>query len=421
MIQASLMLRIIGAVLIGVWLFGGLVAVLNAWRKTPQTSKASVTEPTHSVANFVSVPVQALSPDTLNLTDLPIWWLDRDLRLAGANDAYARAVAHPTADGAVRDNTEIVPGSRALAAEARATDRAIVSEERIIVSGETRVFQIIAIPLRNGEVAHLALDETARHAANMNAATHARALGEALDSLTTAIALFDSNEVLHLHNSAFAEMFALDRAWLSTGPELGVVLDAMHTAGRLPEERDFARWRAERCAWATRDVDRIDETWLLPGGQIFRVAVLSRGDAGLVMMVEDKTEYMRLIAGRDQLLAAQAAMLDHLQEGVAVFGPDGKLKLFNRRFAEIVIASPETLAAAPQAEKLMDHLARLLDEPERARGLRALIIGATAGREARSGRINSTLGFTIEYSAVPLPDGDALLIANAIGQPTSPI
>lgn len=408
------MVRLIGAVLIGVWLFGGLVAVLGAWRKSPHPTPRPLVESTVRLAKAASMPMEVLSPEVFNLTALPIWWVDRDLRLAGANDAYARAVGHPTASGAVRDNAEISPVSRALAAEARATDRAVVGEARVTIDNERRLLQIIAIPLQSGDVAQLALDETRRHAANTDANTRARALGEVLDCFTTAVALFNPQEILYYHNAAFAEMFLLDREWLGGGPEFGVLLDAMRASGRLPEERDFSKWRAERRAWISGNQDRIDERWLLPGGEILRASFIPRGGNGPLLIVEDQTERVQLMASRDQLLAVQAVMLDHLREGVAVFGPDGKLKLFNRRFAEIVIASPNALAAAPQADKLMDHLAGLLNEPERAQGLRSLIVSATAGREASSGRITSTLGFTIEYSGVPLPDGDALLIANVV-------
>lgn len=415
MTNGPLLLRVIGAVLIGVWLFGALVAILGMWRKPHRVDPGEMPKasPSNATRGAPSLPVQVLTPEAFNLSSLPIWWVDSDLRLAGANEAFAQAVGYPTALGAVRANVEFAPGARALTAQARQTNRPVVGEGRVTIDGQRHLLEIIAVPLRSGEVAHVALDETRRHAAQNDAAARARALTETLDQLAVAVALFDDAGILLHHNLAFAEMFALDRAWLDTRPDLDRVLDAMRTAGRLPEERDFTRWRAERRAWITSPADRIEESWSLPTGVLLRVVVMPRSGEGPLIVVEDETERTRLAAIRDQLLTVHAATLDHLREGVAVFGPDGKLKLFNRRFAEIVMASPQTLEATPQADVLMEHLAGLLNEPERAQGLRSLIIGATAGREARSGRITSTLGYVVEYSGLPLPDGNALLIANA--------
>ena len=347
-------------------------------------------------------------------TQMPIWWLDRDLRLAGANDAYARLVGRSTVSSAVHEDVQIAPGARALAAEARATERAVTGEATATVDGRPQTLRTVVFPLQSGAIVGLAFEEARTRSDAFSSLANTSELKEALDFLTIALALFIPDGQLSLCNTAFAKMFSLDAEWLKKQPEFGILLDAMRAVGRLPEERDFTQWRAERRAWICSDKRRVDEPWLLPSGEILRVSFLPLSDGSTLLAVENQTREVNLLADRDQLLAVQAVILDHLEEGIAVFGPDGKLKLFNKRFADIVIASPETLSAAPQADKLMNHLAGLLNEPERAQGLRALILGATAGREANSGRIKSTLGFTIDYSGVPLPNGDALIIIKAI-------
>ena len=406
MFEASPTLRLFGAVLIGLWLTATVVAILAARRRAPGAAIdiPRKTRPPPSP--------DALSPAVFNLSTLPIWWVDRDLVLAGANDAYARAVGHADGNAAIRARADLAPGSRTLTAQARDTQRAIVGDERVTIDGERRLLEIIAIPLRGGEVAHLALDETRRHAAHTAAAARARALADTLDDLATAVAWFDATTALAHHNRCFAETFALDRGWLETRPEFGRVLEAMRTARRLPEVSDFAEWRARCAAWFGTD-QSASENWTLPGGTLLHMKARAR-DGGVLLLFENGTEHAHLAAARDRLLEVHATTLDHLREGVAVFGPDGKLKLFNRRFAEIAVASPETLAADLSADRLMEHVAGLMSEPERARDLRTIIVDATAGRTARRGQFTSKLGFTIEWSAVPLPDGDALFTFNAM-------
>ena len=354
-----------------------------------------------------------LSPNVFNLSSLPIWWLDRGLRLAGANEAYARAVGHPTPESAVAANAELAPGARAIAAEARETDRAVVGEERATVDGERRLLEILAVPLQGGEVVQLALDETRRHAAYTLAAARARGLSDTLDELAVGTAWFDHTTMLKHASAPFARLFALDPAWLDTRPTFERVLDAARAASRLPEQRDFTAWRDARRAWFDApDESQFEEDWPLPGGALIHVTGKTRA-GGLLLLCEDRTRNARLVAEHDRQLAVHGAILDHLREGVAVFGPDGRLKLFNRRFAEIVVAAPEMLAADLPVERLMEHIAGLLSHPGQARDLKELIVRATAGRTAHRGRTASTLGYTIDVSAVPLPDGSALITFEA--------
>ena len=412
--------RLFGAALLGVWLAGTVVALLALWRRrSVVVAEAPPPAIEPAPARLSRQPFAPdLSANVFNLSPLPIWWVDRDLRLAGANDAYARAVGYPTAEGAVRADAELASGTRSLAAEARRTDRTVVGEARVVIAGERRLLEIIAIPVLGGDVVHLALDETHRHAAHTAANTRARALAEALDELPTGVALFDATSTLLQSNIAFARMFLIEPAWLEMRPDFRRVLDMMRDGGRLPETIDFAAWAAARRAWFAAE-DAIEEVWMLPGGTILRVHARPR-DGGLHLLFEDETERTRLAAEREQLLRVHTATLENLREGVAVFGPDGRLRLFNRRFAEIVVASPETLAEDMPAERLMEHIAGLLDDPAKAGDLRQLIVTATVGRTALSGRTTSRLGYVVDVAAVPLPDGNALITCTAVERAAVP-
>lgn len=412
MIEAPPLFRLIGAMLVGIWLAATLVSLRGRLIRSDTGIRPPSRE--RRGPGSIASPEMSLTAEVFNLTSLPIWWVDQDGRLAGANEAYASAVGHPTAAGAVRDQAELAPGARGLATEARATDRAVVGEERVSVNGERRILEILAVPLKGGDVAHLALDETRRHAAHSEAATRARGLAEILDEMDAAAALFDGSGALRHHNSAFLQLFGLDGEWLETRPSLDRVLDAIRQADRLPETSNYVVWRDERRAWLTSDKTRIEERWALPGGTLLRSTILPRGGEGPLWIIDDETDRVQQQAAQDRLRAVQAAMLDCLEEGVAVFGPDGKLVSFNQRFAQVVIASPAELEAAPGADRLMERLSGLLNEPERAQRLRELIVGATAGRTGGHGRVTSALGFTVDYSAFPLPDGNALIVCNVI-------
>lgn len=411
--------RLIAAALVGIWIAATLVALFGAWRRGSAPAPADAPAVPTLAPPQDGLLLADFSPDMINLSSLPIWWVDRDLKLAGANDAYARAVGYPTAAGAVRANAELAPGTRRFAAQARESDRAVVGEERVVVAGDHRLLEIIAIPLRGGEVAHLALDETRRHAAYTAANGRARALVDTLDRLATAVAWFDATGALEHFNRCFVDLFAQDSAFLDARPDFDRVLDSMRAAGRLPETRDFPNWRARLRAWFDAPGRQTVEEWSLPGGMLLTVHIQPR-DGGLLLLFEDRTEQAALAAARDSLLRVYGTMLDSLREGIAVFGPDGRLKFFNRRLAEIIVAPADLLAVDLPAERVIEHLGNFVGEPARADDLRAMIVGATAGRVGRGGNVISTLGYLVEFAAVPLPGGNALITCSATKVATTP-
>src|SRR3569623_2322581 len=76
-----------------------------------------------------------------------------------------------------------------------------------------------------------------------------------------------------------------------------------------------------------------EDVWHLPGGQTYRVVAQPHPFGGLTFLYEDVTARLTLESDYNTLVKVQSAALDTLSEGVAVFGPDGKLKLHNAAFA----------------------------------------------------------------------------------------
>ena len=72
----------------------------------------------------------------------------------------------------------------------------------------------------------------------------------------------------------------------------------------------------------------------MPGGKTLRVVAQPHPFGGLTFLYEDVTERLTLESSYNTLIKVQSATLDTLQEGVAVFGPDGKLKLHNAAFGK---------------------------------------------------------------------------------------
>ena len=60
----------------------------------------------------------------------------------------------------------------------------------------------------------------------------------------------------------------------------------------------------------------------------------------------------------------QRETLDTLREGVAVFAPNGRLRLYNRAFATIWRLNPRQLDGEPHIEEIIAWCRVLYDAPE---------------------------------------------------------
>jgi signal transduction histidine kinase len=126
------------------------------------------------------------------------------------------------------------------------------------------------------------------------------------------------------------------------------------------------------------------------------------------MIVEDRTEQVRLASARDTLLRVRTATFDNLFEAISVFASDGRLYLWNKRFSEVWELDEQWLSEHPRVDELVPAMARRLVNPTAAAQVREMVRSTTSGRRSGTGRVSMTDGRHFEFAAVPLPDGNAL-------------
>ncbi len=199
-----------------------------------------------------------------------------------------------------------------------------------------------------------ALDVTEITAAEARLQQHADAHSATLDSLQTAVAIFGRDQKLTFYNKAFVRLWGLPENFLERHPGDGEILDRLRDARKLPEQRDYQAWKRARLALyheAQRQTAS-EETWHMPGGQTIRVVTQPHPFGGLTFLYEDVTARLALESDYNTLMKVQSATLDTLSEGVAVFGPDGRLKLHNAAFARIWEMEPQDLQDEPHVRTI---------------------------------------------------------------------
>jgi signal transduction histidine kinase len=209
-------------------------------------------------------------------------------------------------------------------------------------------------------------------------------------------------------NVPFQRIFALKPAVMLDPPQFDRLLDMARDAGRVPEARDFPAWRRERAGWFMASTPQ-EEAWMLADGTHLRVVAQPLPDGGMMLIAEDRTEQLRLSAVRDTLLRTRTATFDSLFESVAVFAPDGRMQLWNRRFAADWGLDEAFLDTHPRIEALLERIARRLAKPAKAKAVGDAVRAATLDRKQTGGRVVLADGRSLEYAGVALPDGNGLL------------
>ena len=111
----------------------------------------------------------------------------------------------------------------------------------------------------------------------------------------------------------------------------------------------------------------------------------------------------------NSLIGVQRETLDNLHEGVALFGSDGRLKLYNPAYANIWHLDPSVLNEEPHVSDVIAACRTLMDEDEVWDELKIGVTSLDDSRRPLGSRLGRPDGAIIDFSSVPLPDGATLL------------
>ncbi len=227
------------------------------------------------------------------------------------------------------------------------------------------------------------------------------------DRLATAFAVFDPTQRLTHFNQAYVDLWQLDPEWLAIHPRDGEILDRLRQARRLPEKADYREWKKSWLSSYGTNA-QIEDQWHLPDGRTLHVIADSDGEAGVTYLYENVTERIGLESRYNALIQVQRETIETLREGVAVFAPNGRLRLYNEAFANIWQLNPLQLDGEPHIEDIISWCRPLYDAPEEWERTKAAVTAIVAERHFES-EFNRPDGSVLACAAMPLPDGGTLL------------
>lgn len=340
----------------------------------------------------------------------PAWIAAADGSPVWVNAAWLSAVGCTSLDEAAARAASFDKAADALASEAANLGQVRTAQRWITFEGRRRALAITAQPLDGGGVGVWTEDvtelEEIREALKRNVEAH----DETLNHIADAVAIFSQTKKMMFHNTAFAEMWGLEPAWLAERPSHGEVLDRLRQRRRLPETADYTKWKAAELDRYEQLESTPDDLWSLPDGRTLRVVRQPHPMGGVVLLFSDITGELKLKAQYNALIQVQQATLDKLNDAVAVFGSDGRLRLHNEAFERFWNVTAPQLEVAHDFEGVVELCVPRLHDMGFWRELKGRVADTDPqARAPMSGEVKTSDSRIVVYQSRPLPDGATLI------------
>lgn len=353
----------------------------------------------------------------LDAVPMPVWIADALNDIAWVNAAYARALERPAAEivetqiwlpVTIPGGTEDAPARlRQMIRAARADKKPQTLRARLIVGGRRRVVEFAILPMGGDDrVLIQTADVTAEEDRTAEHKRYVAAQGKLLEQLQTAIAIFAADHRLEFHNSAFGRLWGVEDSYLNERPKLGDLMEKLRELRRLPEQADFRAFKKSWVDMFTGLLHPHEDMLYLPSGAAIRMLAAPHPMGGLMMTFEDVTSRLELESSYNTLMAMQRETLENLAEGVAVFGPDGRLKYFNPRYMTLWGLNPEDLEGEPHITELVQKHRKFFKLGWK--DIESILVSLGLQRKEQTCQLHRDDDTVLEFASVPMPDGGVM-------------
>lgn len=382
---------------------------LRAWLTTEEAGEVpAAPDPARARLEAENARLKAESrrfSNIINTSYSAIWHRDLELKLVYYNLAFSE-LADESATG--NGELELYKGDVQLAKKALETGEEQVERRHIIVDGARRYFLIREVPIPGEGVIGYAVEISELEKSQSEIELHVRALKDLLDSSTSAMAIYGRDMRLKFYNFAFTRLWKHEEPWLDSEPTYGEVLEVLREKRKLPEQANFRAFKQSQLKLFTTLIEPQEEFFYLPDGKTLRAVAIPHALGGILFVYEDVTDRLALERSYNTLIAVQRETLDHLHEGIVVFGENGRITLSNPVFRALWRLDGEFIATEPHIRDVLMRCSDFFVTEEWETFLRRLL-ERIQSRKLLALRFDRADGSVINCSCVPLPDGATLL------------
>ncbi len=294
--------------------------------------------------------------------DSPVWLRNNDLRLSVVNKKYVEFSGLKDKDTVLQRQYEFKtddfkPGE--LARQAQLTQKAQKTNLTLVLNGQAHSYEMTESPFHDSDrldrigTAGILTDMTELDAVKRNFKIHQTAHLEVLSALGTAFAIFNPQRRLIFFNKAFANLWNLNTSFLDATPTYGEFLETIRTSRMLPEVSDFRSFKSEEDKLFGELIESKEDLLHIPDGRTFR-RVAAPHPNGLIFAYEDVSDRLAATRMINELVSVQQNILDHISEPVIIFGPDQRLRYFNRSYLKLWKADEIKMNGLPSLSDVLE-------------------------------------------------------------------
>jgi PAS domain-containing protein len=259
------------------------------------------------------------------------------------------------------------------------------------------------------EILFSAIDVDATVLAETQLREFMQTLTKTFAHLTIGLAIFDRARRLALFNPALTDLTSLPVDFLTGRPTLIGFLDRLRERQMVPEPKDYSSWRRQMADLEAAATDgTFAETWSLPNGQTYRVTGRPHPDGAVAFLFEDISAEMSLTRRFKSELEMGQAVLDSMQDAVAVFSSNGVLSLSNEAYSDLWGTDPSaSLNDIGIVDATRTWMARSAPTP--LWGELRDFVGQTQNRDEWSADLRLSDGRGLTCNVIPLSAGATLV------------
>ncbi|MFD1881832.1 PAS-domain containing protein [Paracoccus pacificus] len=346
------------------------------------------------------------------------WHQEPSGAITWANDAYLSHMAQHLPDTA--DEGPIWPIPALFDLIVPETDQTVIRRARLggDAAPEADLWFDCHIQRKDSQIMCFALPAGAAVRAERSLREFVQTLTKTFADLPIGLAIFDKDRALQLFNPALIDLTGLSAGFLIGRPTLYAFLDRLREARMVPEPKNYRSWREqmsnlESAAASGHHV----ETWLLPGGQTYRVTGRPHPDGAVAFLFEDITSETSLTRKFRTDLSMGRAVIEAMDDAIIVFSATGQTMLANAAY-QTAFGLSEAMhhPSAPEALRAWQSSAQGGAGFERLRGC----LNGTAGRQRQRGAMMGPDGRLMNWHFQPLQGGLSMVRFEAATETLAP-
>lgn len=317
-------------VLICEWIDGITRVTLNTCN-----IKAHNWTPSPTLSTAASQEAEALRL-AMNEAPYPVWRVSNEGKISWCNAAY-EGLCRKVQGKTPPDETPLFQSGQQIPPPSRKTRESISVPDQ----NHKLWFDVSVVPHDSGSLCY-AVDINAVVDAEVAQRNFVQTLAKTFAQLSIGLAIFDRNRQLALFNPALIDLTALPADFLSGRPNLLSFFDRLRDQRMMPEPKNYDSWRHQMADLVEAAADgRYQETWSLPSGSVYSVRGRPHPDGAVAFLIEDITAEITLTRRFRSDLELGQAILDQLDQAIAVFAADGSLTFSNVAYQQLWDVDPD--------------------------------------------------------------------------------